>query len=78
MVILWAVLWRLNDEPASLQFDLMMVLYLGRPGIAYYWRKPDAHREKNQKKKSTHSFSGDEARRSQSRISRHFDMIPYD
>lgn len=52
MVILWAVLWRLNDEPASLQFDLMMVSYLG-PGIAYYWRKPDARREKNPKKKHT-------------------------
>jgi hypothetical protein len=39
--------------------------------------QPDARREKKEKK-STHSFSGNEAGRSQSRISGHFDMIPYD
>jgi hypothetical protein len=53
------------------------MIRIGGTAFAYYLAQPDARREKK-KKKSTHSFSGDEARRSQSRISRHFDMIPYD
>lgn len=55
----------------------MMDSYWG-PAFAYYWRNPTPAEERRKKKAHTHSFSGDEARRSQSRISRHFDMIPYD
>lgn len=72
---LWAVPWRLDEEQPSLQLSRDGSIAWGAD-IAYYWRNPTPAEKRREK--STHSFSGDEAGRSQSRISRHFDMIPYD